>query len=52
MPSPGILPDPGIELVSLSSPALASGFFTTPPPSPWGLRLPHMNFEGTRAFRS
>ena len=28
-PSPGDLPDPGVELVS---PALASGFFTTEPP--------------------
>ena len=28
-PSPGDLPDPGIEPVSLVSPAWASGFFTT-----------------------
>ena len=28
-PSPGDLPDPGIEPVSLISPALAGGFFTT-----------------------
>jgi len=28
-PSPGHLPHPGIELVSLMSPALAGGFFTT-----------------------
>ena len=28
-PSPGDLPDPGIELVFLVSPALAGGFFTT-----------------------
>jgi len=28
-PPPGDLPDPGIEHVSLTSPALASGFFTT-----------------------
>ena len=27
--SPGELPDPGIEPMSLMSPALASGFFTT-----------------------
>ena len=27
-PSPGDLPDPGIEPVSLMSPALAGGFFT------------------------
>ena len=30
-PSPGGLPDSGIELTSVS-PALASGFFTTEPP--------------------
>ena len=28
-PSPGNLPDPGIEPTSFMSPALASGFFTT-----------------------
>ena len=28
-PFPGDLPDPEIELVSLTSPALAGGFFTT-----------------------
>ena len=28
-PLPGGLPDPGIEPVSLGSPALARGFFTT-----------------------
>ena len=28
-PSPGDLPDPGIEPVALASPALAGGFFTT-----------------------
>ena len=26
------LPDPGFELMSLASPALAGGFFTTKPP--------------------
>ena len=31
-PIPGDLPDPGIEPVSLASPALAGGFFTTAPP--------------------
>ena len=33
-PVPGHLPDPGIELVSLASPALAGRFFTTVP-SEW-----------------
>ena len=28
-PTPGDLPDPGIEPVSLVSPALAAGFFTS-----------------------
>ena len=31
-PSPGDLPDPGIEPASLMSPALAGGFFTTESP--------------------
>ena len=31
-PSSGDLPDPGIEFMSLASPALAGGFFTTVPP--------------------
>jgi len=30
-PSPGDLPDPGIEPVFLVSPALAGGYFTTAP---------------------
>ena len=40
-PTPGDLPDPGIEPTSLVSPALASGFFTTsaaweaPPTNSW-----------------
>ena len=31
-PTPGDLPDPGIEPVSLASPVLAGGFFTPAPP--------------------
>ena len=31
MPSPGDLPNPGIEHMSSASPALAAGFFTTSP---------------------
>ena len=31
-PSPGVLPNPGIEPTSLVSPALAGRFFTTVPP--------------------
>ena len=30
--TPGVLPDPGIELTSLASPALAGRFFTTMSP--------------------
>ena len=29
VPTPGDLPDPGIKLISLVSPTLAGGFFTT-----------------------
>ena len=32
MPPPGNLPNPGTELASPKSPALAGGFFTTEPP--------------------
>ena len=32
LPSPRDLPDLGIEAMSLASPALAGGFFTTVPP--------------------
>ena len=31
-PTPGDLPNPGIELTCLASPALAGRFFTTAPP--------------------
>ena len=34
LPSPGDIPDPGIELVSPVSPALAGGFSTEPPGKP------------------
>ena len=40
-PYPSDLPDPGIELVSLVSPALASKFFTT---ATWD--IPHTRFQG------
>ena len=35
-PTPGDLPDPGIESVSLAPPALAGRFFTTVPPGKHG----------------
>ena len=38
-PSPGDLPDPGIELASLTSPALEGGFFTTG--ATWKPIIPH-----------
>ena len=31
-PTPGDLPNPGIKSMSLASPSLAGGFFTTEPP--------------------
>ena len=31
-PTPGDLPNPGMEPVSLATPALAGGFFATEPP--------------------
>ena len=39
-PLPGDLPDPGIEPASLTSPALASGFFTTS--ATWEVQSYHM----------
>ena len=39
-PSSGDLPDPGIEAVSLTSPALAGRFFTTEPPGKKSKFLP------------
>ena len=39
-PPPGDLPNPGRELLSLASPALAGGFFTTAPPG-----KPNLSFE-------
>ena len=38
-PTPGDLPDPGIEPVSLSSPALVGRFFTTVPPEKYYLTI-------------
>ena len=37
IPSPGDLPDPGIEPVALASPALAGGLFTTSATKPLGI---------------
>ena len=53
-PSPGDLPNPGMEPVSPASPALAGGFFTTGPPAAcqtdmWQqlpAHLPHPNSPG------
>ena len=39
---PGDLPDPGIELVALMSPALAGGFFTI---SPTSFQGPEISFS-------
>ena len=43
-PSPGDLPDPGMETVSLVSRALPSGFFTAEPPGKPNLVLRDCNF--------
>ena len=42
VPTPGDLPDPGIESASLVSPALTGRFFTTVPPG-----KPEDNLDGT-----
>ena len=42
-PSPGDLPNPGIKLASLASPALAGRFFTTEPS--WKPLLPHNLYQ-------
>ena len=46
-PSPGNLPNPGIELLSLSSPALAGGSFTTALPNVLytNILLPHIHHK-------
>ena len=44
-PSPGDLPDPGIQPMPLKSPALVGGFFTTIPPGngwPETVRMDHL----------
>ena len=41
-PPPGDLSDPGIKLASLTSPALAGGFFTAKPPSRLSLVCDHI----------
>ena len=49
-PSPGDLPDPGIEAVSLKSPALAGGFLTTR--ATWKLTTAcHLELDYKRAKR-
>ena len=44
-PSPGDLPEPGIEPESLTSPALASGFFTTS--TPWEALMTPIAIDNT-----
>ena len=45
-PTPGDLPDPGIEPVSLVSSALAGGFFTTEPPG----KSDYLNLERVKVL--
>ena len=49
-PTPESLPDPGIEPVSLSSPALAGGFFTNAPHEKRALFIPKFNNKLMGAF--
>ena len=42
-PTPGDLPDPGIEPASLASPTLAGGFFTTVPPGKPAIQMFNKN---------
>ena len=48
-PSPGDLPDPGMELTSLASPALVIGFFFSPlkPPKTNKILLPSTSTDVT-----
>ena len=41
-PPPGTLHEPGIKLMSIASPALAGGLFTTVPPGNTAISLTHM----------
>ena len=43
-PSPGVLPDRGIEPKSLASPALTGRFFTAGPSGNPGVRVKYLNF--------
>ena len=50
-PTPGALPNPGIESAFLASPALAGGFFTTVPPwKPYTYTYIHF-FEDASPYR-
>ena len=50
MPSSGDLPDLGIESMSLMSPALAGGFFTSKAPGKPKYLAPHPNLGQFRTF--
>ena len=49
-PTPGDLPDPGIKLASLASPALAGGYFTTVPPGKHLLVIAHDFLERANKY--
>ena len=51
-PLPGDLPDPGIELPSLLSPALVEGFFTTEPPGNPKTKISLVKFSALSFFLS
>ena len=45
LPSPGDLPDPGLELLSPTSPAVAGGFFTSAAPGKPSFIYDFFNFS-------
>jgi len=49
-PAPGNLPDPGIELASLATPAWAGGFFTTALPVKSTYTFRYYNIISPKSF--
>jgi len=49
-PSPGDLPDPQIECMSLESPALGGRFFTTEPPGKPMIIIPKKKKKKSKCF--
>ena len=51
-PPPGYLPNSGNDPVSLASPALAGGFFTTEPPGKPNLVLSHPTYQNSQQLHT